>query len=86
MYSFPYAIKDEIDLKRVLIQMAFDFKLPKQTGELASLSFGENFEAPKDFRFNDVPHAKWVRSYFYSAASAALSKALTDPTIENKSK
>ena len=83
---FPSPIRDETDLKRVLINMAYDKNKIQQTANIARLRFGENFSMPSNFRWNDVPHEKWVRSYLYTAASNAFSKAITDPTIATKSK
>ena len=75
---FISPIGDETDLKRVLIEMAYHKKKMQQTANLARLTFGENFSLPSNFRWNDVPHEKWVRSYMYTAASNAFSKAITD--------
>ena len=61
-------INDEEDLKIALIIMAYKQKMYKETGELSSLPFGKSYFLPKDFRFNDVPHAGWVRAYLYNAA------------------
>lgn len=83
---FSSPIRDETDLKRVLIEMAYNEKKIRQTANLAQLKFGEDFSMPSNLRWNDVPHEKWVRSYMYTAASNAFSKAITDPTIPNKSK
>ena len=83
---FSSPIRDETDLKRVLIEMAYNEKKIRQTANLAQLKFGEDFSMPSNLRRNDVPHEKWVRSYMYTAASNAFSKAITDPTIPNKSK
>jgi len=37
-------------------------------------------------RFNDVPHALWVRDYLYESATDAIRKAVKDPSVPNKSR
>ena len=41
---------------------------------------------PLDFRFNEVPHAAWVRAYVYDLASTALARAVDDPALPDKSR
>ena len=72
--AFPRDVEDEIDLKRVLIEIAHGQGLASETGRLARLNFGEDLSVPNNLRFNDVPHERWVRSHMYSAVSAAVSK------------
>lgn len=84
--TFPRPVRDEIDLKRVLVEMAYKLECTNETAKLSLLPFGENFSLPEELRFNDVPHARWMRSYFYEAAAAALAKAITDSSIPDKSR
>lgn len=83
---FPSPVKDDYELKRRLVEMATAAELFKETKNVANLPFGENVQVPKDIRFNDVPHAPWVRDYFYESATDAVRKAIKDPTIPNKSR
>ena len=81
---FPRPVRDETELKRVLVEMCVEAEMMKETGVLATLPFGENVEFPKDMRFNEVPHANWVRDYLYESATDAVRKAIKDPTVPNK--
>jgi hypothetical protein len=44
-----------------------------------TLPFGQDCSLPLDFRFNNVPHPTWLRSYLYESAVSALLSALTPP-------
>ena len=81
---FPRPVRDETELKRILVEMCVEAEMMKETGFLATLPFGENAEFPKDMRFNEVPHANWVRDYLYESATDAVRKAIKDPTVPNK--
>ena len=82
---FSKPVNNERDLKNELINMAASFRL-RDTGYIASLPFGDDYTVPRDFRFNDVPHSGWVRSYFYDSAASALSFAINDPLVTSKSR
>jgi adenylate kinase len=73
---FSGPVTNEVELKDVLLQMALEVGRPEDTGHILQLPFGRNVEQPKDFMFNEVPHRKWVRSYIYEGATAALHRAL----------
>ena len=81
---FPRPVRDETELKRVLVEMCAEAEMMKETGVLATLPFGEDTGFPKDMRFNEVPHLNWVRDYLYESATDAVRKAIKDPTIPNK--
>ena len=66
--------------------MAINANRMEDTASIASLDFGDNFNLPLDFRFNDVPHASWVRAYVYDMAATAIALAVNDPSIPNKSR
>lgn len=83
---FPFEVKDEVALKRALVAMASQVKRQGETGKIISLPFGESVALPLDFRFNDVPHAAWVRAYIYDLASNAIAQAVNDETIPDKSR
>ena len=83
---FPSPVKDDYELKRRLVEIAAAAEMYKETANIATLPFGENVQVPKDIRFNDVPHAPWVRDYMYESATDAVRKAIRDPTIPNKSR
>jgi hypothetical protein len=85
--KFPFPVGDETALKRALIKMAFDAGRLKDTATLGTgLTFGDDFRMPLDFRFNDVPHAAWVRAYVYDLAASAIAQAVGDATIPDKSR
>ena len=74
------------------------------------LPFGMDASMPLDFKFNNVPHPAWVRSYLYdgelryicygpcaaiptvcyrpspTAAAEAVLRAVSDPSIQDKSR
>lgn len=82
LVPFPYTVEDERMLKNALISMAFDTGKMSATGLVVGLPFGTDHTLPLDFRFNDVPHAAWVRAYIYDTAARALSHALSsDHTV-----
>jgi len=81
MVPFLSNVKDETDLKHVLIEMAWAANRRKCTADLAALPFGEDYDLPLDFRWNEVPHQDWVRSYLYNAATDAVVKALREPRM-----
>jgi hypothetical protein len=83
---FPFPVLDDVMLKRALVQMAINAKRLEDTGRIVSLEFGEQCVLPLDFRFNDVPHAAWVRAYIYDMAANAFAQAINDPSIPNKSR
>lgn len=62
---FPSPVTDEARLKLVLIDMAIQAECLGDTAVIASLAFGHDTSMPVDFKFNNVPHAPWVRSYLY---------------------
>lgn len=66
--------------------MAINANRMQDTASIATLEFGDDFNLPLDFRFNDVPHASWVRAYVYDMAATALAQAVNDPTVPNKSR
>lgn len=83
---FPFAVADETALKRALIAMAFACKRMPETGRLAALDFGEKLLLPLDFRFNDVPHAAWVRAFVYDLAAEAFAQAVNDASLPDRSR
>ena len=56
------------------------------TANILKLPFGKSYELPTDFRFNEVPHMTWVRSYIYESVTDAIIKAIGDASISNKSR
>ena len=83
-YSKP--VTDETMLKRILVEMAVEAGRHQDTGSIASLPFGEDITIPIDLKFNNVPHATWVRSYLYDSVTTAIRNAVNDDTIPNKSR
>lgn len=79
MVPFPSVVNDETDLKRVLIEMTNAVGMLQCTADIARLPFGEDFELPLDFKWNEVPHQAWVRSYVYNAATDAVVKTVRNP-------
>lgn len=86
----PYPIDtpayDERSLKVALISMLYKVGKVKDTAIIASLEFGDNFELPTNFRFNDVPHREWVRAFINDLAKDAVLQAINDEGLRNKSR
>eukprot|EP01038_Epipyxis_sp_PR26KG_P011101 gene11101-14896_t len=83
---FNEPVNDDISLKRVLVSLANNVNRIQDTGDIMRLPFGDDCSMPEDFRFNDVPHATWVRSYIYNVVTDAVVKAVNDDNIPNKSR
>lgn len=84
--KFPSVVDDEYMLKNVLLEMALNVDQIKDTSKIALLPFGESCTLPLNFRWNDVPHHEWVRSYLYEMATNAVLKAINDDKLSNKSR
>lgn len=88
---FPRPVLNEDELKIVLLEMAYSTsnkrkKMSKDSAQIAALPFGQDATLPNDFKFNNVPHASWVRSYIYNQVTTAICRAVNDDTIPNKSR
>ena len=83
---FPVIIDSDDLLKSVLITMAKIFNCVSETKAIVELPFGRTYELPRDFKFNDVPHSQWLRSYVYDSIKSAVIKAIYDKDFPNKSK
>lgn len=83
---FPFPVYDESKLKLCLIDLATSCERITDTADIASLPFGDDCNMPVDFKFNNVPHAPWVRSYLYSRATQAVLRAINDETIPSHNK
>ena len=75
---FPSPITSEDMLKNTLVLMANSFGCLDDTAAIIKLPFGRDYTLPPDFRFNDVPHAAWFRSYMYDSVKNAAVKAIKD--------
>ena len=84
--QFPYPITNDNILKTTLIIMAKSFDCISETKSIINLPFGQNYDLPVDFRFNQVPHAQWVRNFLYNAVRDAVIKAIYDTNFTNKSR
>lgn len=73
-------------LKTGLLIMASTLGIAAETKAIIELPFGKSYDLPLDFRFNDVPHAQWVRSYIYDSVRNAVVKAIYDEEFDKKSK
>ena len=60
---FHADVRNEKDLKDVAIEMLHMIDRSNETASLVSLPFGDDYHLPLDFRWNEVPHATWVRNY-----------------------
>lgn len=83
---FPTPVTNEEDLKTVLVRMTTSSNRIRDTGSIMKLPFGQDVSMPKDFLFNNVPHAAWVRAYLYQSAADAVVKAICDDRIKSKSR
>lgn len=83
---FPYTIESDVMLKTGLLIMASTLGIAAETKAIIELPFGKSYDLPLDFRFNDVPHAQWVRSYIYDSVRNAVVKAIYDEEFDKKSK
>jgi hypothetical protein len=87
--NFTSPVYDDESLKIELLSM---FYIPTSksafddTAAIASLPFGDDYRLPTNFRFNDVPHATWVRAYLNDLAKNAVVDAIYNPRIKNKSR
>ena len=86
LVSFPYKVDNEVILKRTLISIALSVDRLRDTGDIMKLKFGQIYEMPLDFKFNNVPHATWVRSYLYNSAIDCILQTVKDKSIPNKSR
>lgn len=86
LVGFPFPVTDETALKRALVAMACSAGRVQDSGRLVRLDFGDNVALPADFRFNDVPHAAWVRAYVYDQAATAFAQAVNDASISDRSR
>ena len=84
--KFPSIVSNEYMLKNVLIEMALNVDQIKDTAMIAKLEFGEDCNLPLNFKWNNVPHSEWVRSFLYELATNAVLKAINDNSIINKSR
>lgn len=78
LVPFLLKVNDEITLKRALIDLAIKAERLIDTGDLTRLPFGEDYTLPVDFKWNEVPHQTWVRSYLYNLAADAVVKIVND--------
>lgn len=83
---FPVTIDSDDLLKSVLVSMCKLFNCMHETKAIIELPFGRSYDLPRDFKFNDVPHSQWLRSYVYDSIKSAVIKAIDDPTFPFKSK
>ena len=81
---FHADVRNEKDLKDVAIEMLHMIDRSNETASLVSLPFGDDYHLPLDFRWNEVPHATWVRNYAYELATCAVLKALSCKNSNNK--
>lgn len=88
LVPFSVPVTNEVSLKYALIKMAQDAGCLSDTGFILSLPFGQDLMLPANLRFNDVPHAAWLRSYIYDTAAKAVGIALQSPPtlVPNKSR
>lgn len=86
--TIPFPVKIDSDdlLKNMLISLARSFNCMSETKAIIELPFGRTYDLPLDFRFNDVPHAQWLRSYIYDSIKSAVIKAIYDKDFPNKAK
>ncbi len=84
--TFPVKIDSDDLLKNMLISLARSFNCMSETKAIVELPFGRSYDLPLDFRFNDVPHAQWLRSYVYDSIKSAVIKAIYDKDFPNKAK
>ena len=82
----PAVVQNEDDFKNALLTLAFRYGRPQDTGNIVQLSFGEDHAMPANLLFNNVPHAPWVRTFLYEAATYAVLRAVEDPLILDKSR
>lgn len=83
---FPNIVDDPTSLKLALIDLAVRSGKISETANIARLSFGDDWSMPRDFRFNDVPHATWVRAYINDIVKTSVLDAVTDHSITCKSR
>lgn len=74
---FHAKVRNEKELKDVVIEMLHMIDRSNETASLVTLPFGDDYNLPLDFRWNEVPHATWVRNYVYEQATCAVLKALS---------
>jgi hypothetical protein len=84
--KFPFKVTDEVNLKNALVELAIENNRLKCTADILRLKFGKDFTMPTNFRFNDVPHPTWLRSYIYDAITRAVLQAIADDSIVDKSR
>lgn len=82
----PVKIENPDDLKTTLLILARMFDSISESDKIIKLPIGRNYQLPLDFRFNDVPHAQWVRAYMYESVKSAVIKAVFDKNFQQKSK
>ena len=83
---FPLPVTDESKLKVNLLDMAIRSGRIVDTASIGLLQFGYDCTMPLDFKFNNIPHAPWVRSYLYSRATQAVLRAVNDDSISTHNK
>lgn len=83
LLPFPYPVTDENKLKNAMIDMISNVSrgIEKHSADIVKLDFGRTYELPIDFRWNQVPHQAWVRSYVYDSAANAVIRALGTTTL-----
>lgn len=83
---FPVTIDSDDLLKSVLVTMAKLFNCVDESKDIIELPFGQSYQLPRDFKFNEVPHSQWLRSYIYDSVKSAVIKAIFDKNFPYKSK
>eukprot|EP01035_Chromulina_nebulosa_P020382 gene20382-26452_t len=97
LVSIPlkYPIIDENSLKISLLSLVSTSlsesypsveSIAKLSSKIATLPFGDDYNVPSNFRFNDVPHATWVRAYLNDFVKDAVINAIYSPNIPNRQK
>eukprot|EP01031_Cornospumella_fuschlensis_P026725 gene26725-32294_t len=81
-----YPVSDENMLKASIIAMLNSMGRIKDTASIMKLPYGEDGTMPKNFLFNNVPHAAWVRAYVYQSVTDAVLSAVQDPRVPDKSR
>lgn len=85
--TMPIRMDDENSMKRSFIELISRLKYFKKSVEVANLPFGNfDFSIPTGFRFNDYPHATWLRSYMNELVKNAIINAIYDDAIPDKSR
>lgn len=82
----PIKLENPDDLKTTLLVMAKMFDCVKESDSIVKLPIGKSYLLPLDFRFNDVPHAQWVRAYIYESVKNAVVKAIYDREFPQRNK